>query len=318
MLWRYPRQEWTGKVLGLTDSNWAACPVTRKSSSATYLMLGKHPIFAASSSQTILSLSSGEAEFYGAVRCACRTLGLKSLMTDLSLDVKAELVTDSSACKGLCSRRGAGRIRHIHCPALWLQHTVARRQISITRRAGKDLAPDVGTKAGIPEDTMWRLLGRVKVERSKHGRSASEGLRTWLRHVCTTNFEQCSLFPCSLHQALFRLRWMSFCDHRYFSNCFSQFRATCVFCLQFSSFRSFSLKWFGTAGSLLFCNSRCDMCELGTLIFPCSALSLVESRQMADSSCIELQFAGKCFQSSYPGRGAMIVPVNRVAMAPRD
>ena len=64
-----------GKVLGLTDSNWAACLVTRKSISATYLMLGKHPIFAASSTQTILSLSSGEAEFYGAVRCACRTLG---------------------------------------------------------------------------------------------------------------------------------------------------------------------------------------------------------------------------------------------------
>ena len=81
VLWRYPRQEWTGKVWGLTDSNWAACPVTRKSSSATYLMLGKHIIFAASSTQTILSLSSGEAEFYGfygAVRCACRTLGLKS------------------------------------------------------------------------------------------------------------------------------------------------------------------------------------------------------------------------------------------------
>ena len=69
------------------------------------------------------------------------------------------LVTDSSACKGLCSRRGAGKIRHIHCPALWLQHAVARRQIGITRRAGKDLAPGVGTKAGIPEDTMWRLLG---------------------------------------------------------------------------------------------------------------------------------------------------------------
>ena len=39
------------------------------------------------------------------------------------------------------------------------QHAVARRQIAITRRAGKDLAPFVGTKAGIPEDTMWRLLG---------------------------------------------------------------------------------------------------------------------------------------------------------------
>ena len=106
VLWRYPRQEWTGKVWGLTDSNWAACPVTHKSTSATYLMLGKHPVFAASSTQTIFSLSSGEAEFYGAVRCACLTLGLKSLMSDLSLEVKAERVTDSSACKGLCSRRG--------------------------------------------------------------------------------------------------------------------------------------------------------------------------------------------------------------------
>ena len=89
VLWRYPRQEWTGKVWGLTDSNRAACPVTRKSTSATYVMLGKHPIFEASSTRTILSLSGGEAEFYGAVRCACRTLGLKSLLSDLSLEVKA-------------------------------------------------------------------------------------------------------------------------------------------------------------------------------------------------------------------------------------
>ena len=67
----------------------------------------------------------------------------------------------------------------------------------------KNLAPGVGTKAGIPEDTM--------------GRSASGGLRTWLRDVCTTlselQFEQGSLFRCSLHQALFRLRWISFRDH---------------------------------------------------------------------------------------------------------
>ena len=68
VLWRYLRQEWLGKVWGLTDSNWAACPVTRKSSSPT----------SASSTQTILSLSRGEAEFYGAVRCAYRTLVYKN------------------------------------------------------------------------------------------------------------------------------------------------------------------------------------------------------------------------------------------------
>ena len=154
--WRYPRQEWTGKVWVLT---------------------------------------CGEAQFYGAVRCACRTLVLKSLMSDLSLEVKAELVTDSSAWKGLCSRRGAGKNRHIHCPALWLQHAVARRQIAIARRAGKDLAGSrCRDQGGHPRrhhvataGHVWTGQGRRSIEASvEHGRSASGGLRTWLRYVCTT------------------------------------------------------------------------------------------------------------------------------------
>ena len=45
----------------------------------------------------------------------------------------------------------------------------------------RDLAPDVGTKAGIPEDTMWRLLrmfglakaeGRAKQALKMAGRQA--------------------------------------------------------------------------------------------------------------------------------------------------
>ena len=199
VLGRYPRQEWTGKVLGLTDSNWAACPVSRKITLATYLMLEKHPIFAASPTKTILSLSSGEAEFYGAVRCACRTLGLKSLMSDLSLDVKAELVTDSSGCKGLCSRRGAGRIRHIHCPALcsntpW--HDDRLRSPGVQKGLGSRCRDQGGHPRRHHVATagnVWTGQGRRSSEASfEHGKSASEGLSTWLRHVCTTNFERCS------------------------------------------------------------------------------------------------------------------------------
>ncbi len=209
-------------------------------------------------------------------------------MSDLSLDVKAELVTDSSACKGLCSRRGAGRIRHIHCPALWLQHAVARRQIAITRRAGKDLAPDVGTKAGIPEDTVRRLLGmfglakgegRAKQALNMAGRQAKawrRGYVTFARPILNDVHSSHALSTklCSdcvgCHFVTIGCLAPKKClenGQRYFFNCSSQFRVTCVFCLQFASFLSFSLKWFGTAGSLLFCNSRCNMCELGTLIF---------------------------------------------------
>ena len=172
VLWRYPRQEWTGKVLGLTDSDRAACPVTRNSSSATYLMLGKHPIFAARSTQTILSLSSGEAEFYGAVRCACRTLGLKSLMSDLSLDVKAELVTDSSACKGLCSRRGAGRIRPstvLRCGFNMPWHDDRLRSPGEREKTWLQMSGQRRASPKTPCGDCWESLDwpRAKVERSK-------------------------------------------------------------------------------------------------------------------------------------------------------
>ena len=47
--WRYPRQEWPGKVCGVTDPNWAACLVTRESFIGNLPQAGKtNPFFAAS------------------------------------------------------------------------------------------------------------------------------------------------------------------------------------------------------------------------------------------------------------------------------
>ena len=73
IVWRYPRQTPTNQLRGYTDSNWAGCPVTRRSTTCTHLAIGKHPIYSGSSTQTIIALSSGEAEFYGGVRTASRT-----------------------------------------------------------------------------------------------------------------------------------------------------------------------------------------------------------------------------------------------------
>ena len=74
-----------------------------------------------------------------------------------------DLITDSTAAKGMASRRGAAKVRHVHCPALWLQQAVARRQLTILKRAGKNLAADVGTKVGIASDHVWELLASVGV-----------------------------------------------------------------------------------------------------------------------------------------------------------
>ena len=109
-------------------------------------MLGVHPIWSGSSTQTIISLSSGEAEFYGAVKAACRLLGLKSLLYDLGVELPADLVTDSTACKGIASRRGAGNVRHIQWlrrTALWLRQVVPRRGRTIVKKVGKLLKSNI-------------------------------------------------------------------------------------------------------------------------------------------------------------------------------
>ena len=58
-----------------SDTDWAGCPKTRKSTSGGCLMLGGHLIKSWSSTQPSISLSSGEAEYYGVVKAAGIALG---------------------------------------------------------------------------------------------------------------------------------------------------------------------------------------------------------------------------------------------------
>ena len=76
-------------------------------------MFGKHLIKSWSSTQGQISLSSGEAEFYGVVRASGIALGQQSLYKDLGYVVPVRVWTDSSAAIGICQRQGLGRLRHI-------------------------------------------------------------------------------------------------------------------------------------------------------------------------------------------------------------
>ena len=88
------------------------------------------------------------------MRTACRLIRLQSLARDAGWELAAALWTDSSAAKGLASRRGAGKIRHIYCPALWLQHATNCRQLPIEKRDWANVAavshPTCNSNAAIP------------------------------------------------------------------------------------------------------------------------------------------------------------------------
>ena len=69
------------------------------------------------------------------------------MASDLGLKFDLDLETDSSAAKGVASRRGVGKIRHLHTPLLWLQGRVQRKELKVWKIGGKTNEADIGTKA---------------------------------------------------------------------------------------------------------------------------------------------------------------------------
>ena len=83
-------------------------------------MHGCHCLKSWSVTQSVISLSSGEAEYYAMVKGGSVAMGFKSMMSDVGINVKLSLKCDASAAVGIVKRRGLGRVRHIDVTQLWL------------------------------------------------------------------------------------------------------------------------------------------------------------------------------------------------------
>ena len=76
-------------------------------------MLGRHTLKGWSKTQTLIALSSGESEFYVALKASAEAIGLVALMSDLGYIAKGEIWGDASAALGITNRQGLGNTRHI-------------------------------------------------------------------------------------------------------------------------------------------------------------------------------------------------------------
>ena len=109
-------------------------------------------------------MSVAESEFYARVKGASILLGAKSMLIDFGEDVaQCVLGTDSSSAKSIMEGRGAGRIRHLHCPMLWLQECVDSCEIRIEKCKGEHNTADIGTKA-VSAPVLMKHLKTLKME----------------------------------------------------------------------------------------------------------------------------------------------------------
>ena len=80
---RYEMQEEVFDIACYGDSDHAGCLRTRKSTNWMNLFHGQRWIRGASSTQSVIAMSSGESEFYAIVKAASALLGLLSFAPEL-------------------------------------------------------------------------------------------------------------------------------------------------------------------------------------------------------------------------------------------
>ena len=142
----YKWQKYTNHLNCFVDSDFAGCKRTRKSTNGGALVHGSHCLKTWSSNQAVIALSSGEAEFYAMVKGASELLGMLSLAQDLRVPLKGHLHSDSSAAIGISSRRGLGKVKHMHTQYLWIQERIRAGDFSVHKENTDNNVADLFTK----------------------------------------------------------------------------------------------------------------------------------------------------------------------------
>ena len=152
-----------GFIDAFSDSDWAGCRVSRKSTCGGLVAWGGNVMKSWSRTQASVSLSVGEAEYYALTSAAAEAIGFKSLLKDLGVEAKIKVWTDSAAAKSITSRKGIGKIRHLEVKFLWVQEKTRRRELQMKKVAGSENPADILTKPKDEKD-IRRLAEKMKVK----------------------------------------------------------------------------------------------------------------------------------------------------------
>ena len=110
------------------------------------MLINGHTVKYWSSTQTTVALSSAEAELIGIVKGATQGIGLIAFARDLCLEYELVIHTDSAVAKGIASRTGVGRVRHLDVSLLWIQDHVRSKKLRMVKIAGADNQADILAK----------------------------------------------------------------------------------------------------------------------------------------------------------------------------
>ena len=150
-------------VTTYTDSDWAGCTKTGRSTSGGIVTIGSHVIKTYSKQQRTIALSSAEAELHALVAASAETIGIVALLKDMGCVATGDVYSDSSAALGIAQRQGMGKLRHVRTQALWVQDVRIEGRLSYKKVLGSRNPADALTKY-MPSTLMNQHLATINLE----------------------------------------------------------------------------------------------------------------------------------------------------------
>ena len=133
------------KLTVQSDSDWAGERKTRKSVSSGNIRFGHHLLRSWSKDQSVIALSSGEAELYVTCMAAQQAMGIESMAREQGVDLEAIfLQMNANAAIGIIGRQGLGKVRHLHLSYFWLQDAVRSKQVVLRKVQSGDNMENLG------------------------------------------------------------------------------------------------------------------------------------------------------------------------------
>ena len=130
---RFVLQDPQSNPTGYTDSDWAGCRRTRRSTSGGAILNGTHLLLHWSRTQAGVALSSAEAELNATLKGGCEALGIGKSCREMGDELDIVLRGDAAAAQGILSRKGSGKVKHFEVRQLWFQEKVRRGDVTLEK-----------------------------------------------------------------------------------------------------------------------------------------------------------------------------------------
>ncbi|XP_058776407.1 secreted RxLR effector protein 161-like [Vicia villosa] len=138
-----------GDLVGYSDSDWSGDKDDRKSTAAYVFMIGNADFSWSSKKESVVALSSCEAEYIAASMAACQAQWINMLLMELKLikNERMELIIDSKSAIDLAKHPVAhGRSKHIETKFHFLRDQVNNGKLEVEHCRTEEQIADLLTK----------------------------------------------------------------------------------------------------------------------------------------------------------------------------